>query len=128
MDLLWLPASAAAARPRLSPARLAHPLILLAAGCVRPLDHPAVRAPFLEAGLETGHVVDAVLRVGLEAALLATEAEFFVFELSLSDARLIMILLIGFLALPASVFKEVDCVCLPFSELLHLIQHVLFLF
>ena len=99
----------AAAGSRLSPARLAHPLVLLAAGCVRPakqeqpvsvkpwnasgrrsanspLDHPAVRAPFLEAGLEAGHVVDAVLCVGLEAALLATEAEFFVFELSLSDA------------------------------------------
>ena len=55
-----------------------------------PLDHPAVRAPFLEAGLETGHVVDAVLCVGLEAALLATEAEFFVFELSLSDAPVTM--------------------------------------
>lgn len=51
-----------------------------------PLDHPAVGAPLFEAGLEAGHVVDAILRVGLEATLLATEAEFFVFELSLSDA------------------------------------------
>ena len=36
------------------------------------------------------------------------------------NLRLILIFLIGFLALPASIFKEVDCVRLPFSELLHL--------